>query len=307
MKTFSVWRRFELAAVALVVALFSSCGLFSSKDSSQDAASVYVAFDKITLDTIVPLLETSEFPSLSIKVDVECPVRAGSDDQLQSVGYLVSSLVDEGSNLGAVGPNVREMIDLCVSNHVSEYKAEGLEDLENYRDDPEGAATWLNYEYSLTGECVYNRDSILSYRVTIFSYNGGAHGLYGSTYGVVNLIACSPIHLADFVTEESEPELTKLLKASVAREFKCPNFEALKSMDILFKADALALTENFYVDSLGVTWHFDPYEIAPFSVGSIEACIPWDQLHPLLPEGCDLLRLSSKYTTPVSDPNPDNQ
>ena len=39
---------------------------------------------------------------------------------------------------------------------------------------------------------------------------------------------------------------------------------------------------NFSVGKEGITWYFNPYDIAPYALGVIDVTLSWDQLKPLL-------------------------
>lgn len=305
MKIFTVWRPGALSILIAAVSLFVACSTGSTNGSLQTPEdATFVRFDTIKIDSIVPLLDTSERPSLSLKVNVECPVEAATEELLQSAGFMSVSLLEDGTYLSDANWDLRRVVDLCLENHIGEYRREGMRELENYSDDPEGAAIWLNYEYSLSGVCLFNQDSILCYGLSAFSYNGGAHGYGTTSYGVMDKVSCMPVHLVDFITEENEAEVTALLKQAIADSFKYVSYEELKKEHILFDADALALTENFFVDLDGVTWHFDPYELAPYVYGDIEATVSWDKLQPYLPENCALCRIASRSMKANPDPNP---
>jgi len=46
--------------------------------------------------------------------------------------------------------------------------------------------------------------------------------------------------------------------------------------------DQLPLPENVGIDSSGVTMLYNPYEVAPYAIGTIEYRIPYEQAEPLL-------------------------
>jgi hypothetical protein len=42
------------------------------------------------------------------------------------------------------------------------------------------------------------------------------------------------------------------------------------------------LTENCFLTTEGLVFHWDPYEIAPYSFGPVEVIIPYDELEEIL-------------------------
>jgi len=51
---------------------------------------------------------------------------------------------------------------------------------------------------------------------------------------------------------------------------------------LFVRTDQLPLPENVGIDSSGVTMLYNPYEVAPYAIGTIEYRIPYEQAEPLL-------------------------
>ena len=44
----------------------------------------------------------------------------------------------------------------------------------------------------------------------------------------------------------------------------------------------LVPTENFYVNAMGLTWLYNPYEIAPYAMGTIQITLSYNQIMPYI-------------------------
>ncbi len=58
-----------------------------------------------------------------------------------------------------------------------------------------------------------------------------------------------------------------------------------------YKFDEIRLNSNFYVDAYGVTFFYSPYEIAPYSFGSVDITFSYDELNPFVKKSSKLYYL----------------
>ncbi|MDR2661666.1 MAG: RsiV family protein [Treponema sp.] len=134
----------------------------------------------------------------------------------------------------------------------------------------------------------------------IFTYEGGAHPNQGEDHFVITLDPPRQLRIADLITGTGMSRLNALADRELRRLSKEITGEPLPpgkplSTGIFFN-DAVPLSEDFYPDARGLTFQWDPYEIAPYAAGGIEICIPWQELAGLLsPEGN---KLSGAFAVP---------
>ena len=55
----------------------------------------------------------------------------------------------------------------------------------------------------------------------------------------------------------------------------------METKDGIYVAD-LTSNDNFRLDDKGMTYTYNPYEIAPFAIGIIEVFIPYEEVRQLL-------------------------
>jgi hypothetical protein len=141
----------------------------------------------------------------------------------------------------------------------------------------------LNWEYWESLEMPVNgpRLSVI-FRDRSF-YNGGAHPSSDRTYVVFDKGAAARVLLSDIVREESKPALKELVNRELRAGKKIGPSDSLKKARFL--VDEAELTENFFFTPQGLGFHWDPYEIAPYSEGYVEAVVPFEEIMALLSPG----------------------
>ncbi len=131
----------------------------------------------------------------------------------------------------------------------------------------------LNWEFSLDGRFTGGHKSrkLLSYCVQRDEFTGGAHGMHDSAYNVFDLRTGELITEDDLFAEGYREGISALMLSRLLEAFE---------EDDLFEYPKP--NGNFIVDETGITWCFNPYEIAPYAMGSLEARLSWEELKPYL-------------------------
>lgn len=155
---------------------------------------------------------------------------------------------------------------------ISSYYADNEEYLEDY--DPENS--WMyNWESTISGGFSTRCDARnwQTYMGGGSDYLGGAHPYSYGGYVVFDMSTGEEVKEADFLDVENS-DLYDLLFAKV--------LEAMDTEEPEDLLDAPTFNANFSVDNEGVTWLFNPYEVAAYAYGPIEATLTWEELEPYL-------------------------
>lgn len=136
----------------------------------------------------------------------------------------------------------------------------------------------LNYEYRRLGKFTTSYGNLRSYEIFNFAFTGGAHGNYGWTYLVFDTKTGDKVTTDDLFREDSGVAVTELLKEALAEVYGPANDDG----GVFYYGDAELFTPNVKVSEEGVTWCYNPYEIAPYSSGVLFATVGWDALAPYL-------------------------
>jgi hypothetical protein len=127
----------------------------------------------------------------------------------------------------------------------------------------------------------------------IFTYEGGAHPNHAEDHFVISLDPPRQLRLSGLITGTGMSRLNTLVDRELRRVSEEMTGEPLPAgkplSNGIFFNDVIPLTEDFYPDARGLTFQWDPYEIAPYVAGGIEILITWQELAAFLsPEGKNL-------------------
>jgi hypothetical protein len=147
----------------------------------------------------------------------------------------------------------------------------------------------LNWEYTEHLEALIDSPQLLVIIRDRSIYSSGAHPNYDKTYFVFDRDPVTRIRLSDVIRDESRPALTRLVNRELRADKGLGPRDSLKKA--LFFVDEAELSENFFFSPQGLGFHWDPYEIASYAEGYVEALIPFGEIETFLsPQGLELVR-----------------
>ena len=130
-----------------------------------------------------------------------------------------------------------------------------------------------------------NSPDVLVLASHFYMYEGGAHGMYGTTYlnlldsPAEGLLSENPLHLFGSEESEARAELQTWLNAYASKQTG-PLAEQLQG---LFE-DELPLTDNVALLPSGLLFTYNPYEVGPYALGQVEVLLPVGEFRELLYE-----------------------
>ncbi|MDR0997876.1 MAG: DUF3298 and DUF4163 domain-containing protein [Treponema sp.] len=156
----------------------------------------------------------------------------------------------------------------------------------------------LNWYYEEKFEVEMSSPGFLVLSRNWADYTGGAHGNYGKKYFVLNRETAELISLTDIVKDEFREALEKKLNRELRKNWELEGGDSLEEYG--FFTNQVELTENFFLTSKGLGFHWDPYEIAPYAMGFVEIVIPYGRIGDILnPLGHSLARELGAETSEV--------
>jgi hypothetical protein len=111
-------------------------------------------------------------------------------------------------------------------------------------------------------------------------YTGGAHGMRSKNYYVFSLNDRRRLALNDIIQDDAKPALDNLVEAALRKLMEIPDWIPLTEQG--FFEDSVDKLEDFFLTPQGLGFQWDPYEIAPYSMGIIELVIPYSELTGIL-------------------------
>jgi hypothetical protein len=283
--------------VVLLLGLLSLAACASTGSSPGDGASPKVSPKNTQTGAASPLASFSQ----EIKIPLwETPYR-GNDPALTISLALIdlSGTADSGEKAALQrlfqdtwyrGQSPQDYTRETVRVQSDEYRDMG----EAARDNPSIAGSpTLNRSYEERFETEVNTPRLLVVSRTRSIYTGDAHPNHDKTYFVFDREVAMLVHLSDLIRTEARPMLKVLMNRYLRVAKKLGSNDSLRRAD--FFVDEAELTENFFLSPQGLGFHWDPYEIASYAEGFVEALIPYGEIKNFLsPEG---LRLAQEFGT----------
>lgn len=137
--------------------------------------------------------------------------------------------------------------------------------------------------YSQTNITVpFQTSTLVCLSIETDDYTGGAHGIYSTFFTNYDKEAKQFVTLKKLVGDSALKELTSIAEKQfrIANEIQ-PDAN-LEILGYLFNEGKFYLTDNFTITDEGITWLYNPYEIAPYAQGTIEVAVSKNDLQPLL-------------------------
>lgn len=150
------------------------------------------------------------------------------------------------------------------------------EDVRSLMEEVEASNDWMfNWSYSIDGAFTTGCKARgwQSYCSSAEDYEGGAHGMYGETHMVFDLATGERIREEDLLDPDYDREAFSELLYDRLMEDLDDEQEAFGMP---------APNGNFSVSEKGVTWYYNPYEIASFALGVVGITVSWADLKPFL-------------------------
>lgn len=133
-----------------------------------------------------------------------------------------------------------------------------------------------SYEQELTSQKVLQNSKIVSFNINASGFTGGAHGYYASAFSTFELTTGKELMLTDIISDTIA--LRPMLEKAFVDEKKADMPDATLK-DLLLNPDApLALPVNVCIVQDGVSFFYNPYEVASWAVGPTAITLTWDQL-----------------------------
>ena len=238
----------KLLAFAAVVLLMTGCQLKTTTYADDQA---------------IPL-EEGQTDSLIMSVSLEYPVKGASEEVIDKISHsILTTAFDLEEEPGTVIETARRYEDNLKDGYFNEY-----EDVKEI-----GVRSW---EDRVNGYFSGKYGQFVSYMVEYYGFRGGAHGIATMTPVVFNSKTGDLVSEEDFFIEGYRNPVAGLIRNHLLDALEGDE-EALAT---IFEPDLVGPNGNYEVTKDGVTWYYQPYDIAPYDLGVISVTVPWKELKP---------------------------
>ena len=266
-------------AFLIVASLFIQLGFYSCTTKPSD---ITVLLDSVAVDSVCPLFHNYEKPACHFSLRMEVPYVEDNSSLSLSLQRFLSAIPRQGAFVEDSDGTVAGMADNYLRTYIMQYLQEGKDAIDSYGEDMQAAATWMSYEEQAEGTVYFHEGSFLSYQFKVYSYMGGAHGNTVTTNRVFDMSSQNTVTLSNLFNEESLSVVADYLRQALATQNDCQTVDELIQSGIFFSAGDIEPNDNFLLDNKGLTWIYDPYEIAPYAYGPVTVSLSWNQLVDLI-------------------------
>ena len=140
---------------------------------------------------------------------------------------------------------------------------------------------WYEYHYVIEATTQQGTASTMSYLATVDYYEGGAHGINQLITFNFDIATGKMITLADVFAPGYETQLNGVLLKALKSKTGFNSLNELKDAGYLYSMDMFP-SENFILNDETITFVYNPYEIAPYALGSIELIITYSEISQIL-------------------------
>jgi hypothetical protein len=233
-----------------------------------------------------PIILNENYPAGSYKFNVDsltANLKAFPEkDKSPKASLAIQYLTYTGKNAAWVNNNIKTIFEIKnnedwkaafkkqADEYFKDYRKEAKELADNRGSDDE--LYFLNYESYTNTRVRYNANDFVVIEAMNYVYSGGAHGNYGSGFYNYDVANQKVLKLNDILTADSTT-LNKIALKFFRSQYNIKNNEPLSKVTF---EDTLSLNDNFYINSKGISFLFNPYEIASYAQGQLEVFIPFE-------------------------------
>jgi hypothetical protein len=140
------------------------------------------------------------------------------------------------------------------------------------------------WQLNAVTEITENMENYVQLHLSTYIFTGGAHG---NGYDLYHLIDKNSGQKVTFIELVNNPdEFNKIAEVYFREVAELPNSETaegdLDDLGFWFEDNKFSCNDNFFMDSKGITFTFNTYEVAPYSFGTFTFRIPLSKIKHLL-------------------------
>lgn len=212
-----------------------------------------------------------------------------ADDDTRCAKVRVQTLRTSGGGTAAVRENIdvylehdligrmRSVVPEDAGNRAGTADALAAEFLAQHRvfveEFPDATARW---SFELSVDAVTNTESVVTLDITEFTFTGGAHP--NTRRRLVSFdVATGRLLGAEDLTPDVDG-LTDMVEAQLRADRGLGPEDDLEAAGFWLPEGGFALPDNMGVVAEGLLFHWDAYEIAPYSTGPIDVTVPVGEL-----------------------------
>lgn len=257
----------NIGYVMLLTAMLAICGCSGDKSKT-------LTFETVNTEKTVSISGEEDAP----KCSVHLTLAAVPEDQGERAANVNGTLAQQLLEIETT--SLKLAADSFATIYTESYRRNMGPLYREDSSDPDKRA-WYEYHYYVTGDASPGKKGVTVYTATVDYYEGGAHGIIQHIVMNFDNKTGKQLTLADVFAPGYEQKLTEMLSEKLMEQTGTSKLDELRQQGYLYVMDMFA-TENFALGKDGITFIYNPYEIAPYDKGMIELVIDYEQCNEIL-------------------------
>lgn len=129
---------------------------------------------------------------------------------------------------------------------------------------------------------VHNTPEVVSLSLSERTFTGGAHGSATLTFANLDPRSGDEVTLSDVLVDGHETRLLQLAEARFREVRSIEEGMSFADAGFTFENGVFALTDNVSIGADGLTFYYNPYDVAAYAVGPTEIVLSYDELGELM-------------------------
>jgi hypothetical protein len=239
------------------------------------ACSKEIRTETLKLEENIPFHEGSA-NNLSLSLDIDFPVSGFSARGLESVRQAIRTYTISDAYADCTGP-ITELGQIWRNNVADDYLTSNQGMLEEM-DIAEEDAPFLNWGFDYKGCFGETYEHFVNYLIEKYEYLGGAHGMSTETPLVFDLETGDIVTHEFFTGQVGADKLKELIDKHKYDNLKDMIQDAGIEEENIFYVESIEPSSFYTVSQEGLTFYYQPYDLAPYVFGVITIPISWDGL-----------------------------
>ncbi|MCM1177923.1 MAG: DUF3298 and DUF4163 domain-containing protein [Clostridium sp.] len=210
--------------------------------------------------------------TVSLNINAEYPESGFSAEGMKDVTCRIKKAV-----LGEkyAGLDIEDGADMYFDDLLKEYRETNVPLAEEFYSETGEIPASLDWQYDIDGHFTGQYRNMVSYAVRKYSYTGGAHGMTTTTAYTFDSKSGKIMTEGDIFADGYTEKLSAMLTAHASDGYGNPD-------DLVLFVDKIEPNGNFSVGADGITYIYNPYDVAPYSSGTVNITVPWRELRAIM-------------------------
>lgn len=192
--------------------------------------------------------------------------------KIPSIKDSVNLLIKNTTLTNAIDGIIYKTLQDCMEEFISDYKSLKKE-MKDF-----GLPYNLNWFLEFKIDVLFNSPSLMSLRINKLEFTGGAHANPWTGYISIDMRTGKKVNLDELLLNPNDTILLALGEKYFRKSTGLSPDTNLLETHYEFNTGSFKLPDNFSVGKTGLSFHYNTYDLGPYSMGTLSFEIPYHEL-----------------------------